>query len=82
MELYYTIEGHGMFGAHEKKLEHEIPNTMMIIESKTFYYHKKLISITIRDSITEILDSSSFDCLQLKSVIIPVLVVSFGNNSF
>ena len=60
----------------------QIPNSVKVIDSHSFWHCKCLTSITIPNSVTTIGDDAFFYCEGLSSITIPNSVTSIGNSAF
>ena len=63
-------------------VSYTIPDTVIVICDRAFFYFKSLTSLTIPDSVTSIGDSAFRGCSNLTSLTIPNSVTSIGSNPF
>lgn len=74
-----TYNGNGIFGTTTKSVI--LPNTIKYIGQNVFQY-SKIESITIPDSVTNIMNNAFFECGQLKHVKMSKNIVSIGDSAF
>ena len=65
-----------------KLVSYTIPNTVIVICDRAFYYCPSLTSLTIPNSVTSIGNYSFADCSSLTSLTIPNSVTSIGDSAF
>ena len=63
-------------------VSYTIPDTVIVICDRAFFYFKSLTSLTIPDSVTSIGDSAFRGCSNLTSLTIPKSVTTIGTNPF
>ena len=63
-------------------VSYTIPNTVIVICDRAFYYCPSLTSLTIPNSVTSIGNYSFADCSSLTSLTIPNSVTSIGDSAF
>ncbi|WP_302776779.1 leucine-rich repeat protein [Porphyromonas uenonis] len=65
-----------------KLVSYTIPDTVIVICDRAFYYCPSLTSLTIPNSVTSIGNYSFADCSSLTSLTIPNSVTSIGDSAF